>query len=67
MRAMIPGAAPGSTMEDVVAARFDYGKLDLDESSVRLRLNSTVTHVEHDGDPASAKRVGVAYLPATIQ
>ena len=62
VRAMIPGVAPGSTMEDVVTARFDYDRLDLDESSVRLRLNSTVTHVEHDGDPASAKRVGVSYV-----
>jgi spermidine dehydrogenase len=62
VRAMIPGVAPGSTMEDVVTARFDYDRLDLDESSVRLRLNSTVTHVEHDGDPASAKGVGVSYV-----
>jgi len=62
VRAMIPGVAPGSTMEDVVTARFDYDKLDLDESSARLRLNSTVTHVEHDGDPASAKGVGVSYV-----
>jgi spermidine dehydrogenase len=62
VREMIPGVAPGSTMDDVVTARFDYDKLDLGESSVRLRLNSTVTHVEHDGDPASAKQVGVSYV-----
>ena len=62
VREMIPGAAPGSTMEDVVMAHFDYERLDLETSSVRLRLNSTVTHVEHDGDPASAKRVGVTYV-----
>ena len=62
VRAMIPGVAPGSTMEDVVTARFDYDRLDLDELSVRLRLNSTVTHVEHDGDPASANQVAVSYV-----
>jgi len=62
VRAMIPEVAPGSTMEDIVTARFDYDRLDFDESSVRLRLNSTVTHVEHDGDPASATRVGVSYV-----
>jgi len=62
VREMIPGVAPGTTMDDVVTARFDYDKLDLGESSVRLRLNSTVTHVEHDGDPASAKQVGVSYV-----
>ncbi len=61
VREMIPGVAPGSTMEDVVMAHFDYEKLDLEESSVRLRLSSTVTHVEHEGDPASAKRVAVTY------
>ena len=62
VRAMIPGVAPGSTMEDVVTARFDYDRLDLDELSIRLRLNSTVTHVEHDGDPASANQVAVSYV-----
>ncbi len=62
VRAMIPGVAPGSTMEDVVTARFDYDRLDRDELSVRLRLNSTVTHVEHDGDPASATQVAVSYV-----
>ena len=62
VREMIPAVASGSTMEDIVMARFDYDSLDLEESSVRLRLKSTVTRVEHDGDPASAKRVGVTYV-----
>lgn len=62
VRAMIPEVALGSTMEDVVNARFDYDKLDLDGLSVRLRLNSTATHVGHDGDPASAKQVAVSYV-----
>jgi len=62
VREMIPAVAPGSTMEDVVTARFDYSKLDLSKSPVRLRLNSTVTHVEHDGDPKSAEQVSVSYV-----
>ena len=62
VRELIPEVAPGSTAEDVVTARFDYDKLDQQKSSARLRLNSTVTNVEHDGDPASAKRVEVTYV-----
>src|SRR6201999_4351621 len=40
-------AMPGTTMEDVVTARADYGKLDQNDAGVRLRLNSTVVHVQH--------------------
>ncbi len=45
VRSMIPGVAPGNTMEDVIMARFDYGMLDQDGVNVRVRLNSTVTNV----------------------
>ena len=44
VRALIAGSAPGNTMEDVVVAKFDYAKLDDENSPVRLRLNSTVVH-----------------------
>ena len=37
VRSMIPRCAPGSTMEDVVTARFDYDKLDEPDSPVRMR------------------------------
>jgi spermidine dehydrogenase len=62
VRQMIPAVAPGNTMDDVVTARFDYSKLDREDSPVRLRLDSTVVDVEHEGDPKSAKRVGVTYV-----
>ncbi len=62
MRELIPTVAPGETMDDVVTARFDYSKLDNANSRVRLRLNSCVIGVEHDGDPKSAKRVRVTYV-----
>jgi spermidine dehydrogenase len=42
VRRMIPAVAPGTTMEDVVTARFDATKLDVVGSTTRLRLNSTV-------------------------
>ena len=45
VRAMIPGIAPGHTMEDVVLAKFDYAQLDEAGAGVRVRLNSTVVHV----------------------
>lgn len=45
VRKLIPGAAEGSTMEDIVTAKFDYSKLDLAESPVRLRLNSIAVNV----------------------
>ncbi len=51
VRRLIPAVAPGETMEDVVTARFNYAKLDEANSPVRLRLESTVIGVEHDGDP----------------
>ena len=53
LRALIPHAAPGSTMEDLVLARVDYGRLDERDSSCRLRLNSTAVNVRHAaGDDA---------------
>jgi spermidine dehydrogenase len=62
VRSLIPGAVPGSTMEDVGAARVDYSLLDRESQSARIRLNSTVVHVEHDGEPARARGVKLAYV-----
>jgi len=42
VRSLIPGVAPGRSMEDIVTARFDYSRLDRSENAVRLRLSSTV-------------------------
>lgn len=62
VRKMIPAVAPGSTSEDIVMAPFDYSELDNVSSPVRLRLNSTVVRVQHDGSPRTAKHVGVDYV-----
>jgi spermidine dehydrogenase len=62
VRDLIPQVAPGSTMEDVVKARFDYTRLDDPDSRVRLRLNSTAIRAENGGSPKTAKRVGVTYV-----
>jgi spermidine dehydrogenase len=57
VRRMIPGIAPGNTMEDIVLARFDYAQLDRPESAVRIRLESTAVDVRN-----TAHGVEVAYV-----
>jgi spermidine dehydrogenase len=61
IRSLVPASLAGHTMDDVVTARLDYGKLDDAASPVRIRLNSTVVRARHVGDPASAKEVEVVY------
>jgi len=61
VRALVPDALPGTTAQDSVLARADYGKLDRVQSPVRIRLSSTVARVRHVGAIASAKEVEVAY------
>jgi spermidine dehydrogenase len=61
VRALIPSMLPGSTAQDSVLATADYSKLDRNESSLRIRLNSTVVRVKHAGELASSKEVEVAY------
>jgi spermidine dehydrogenase len=59
VRALIPDAASGHTMEDVVTARFDYATLDRPKQNVRIRLSSTCIHV-HD----TSNGVEIAYVTA---
>ena len=62
VRAMAPQVAPGSSMEDIVTARFDYAKLDQEGAPVRIRLNSTGVRVRHFGDPQTSSQVEVTYV-----
>ncbi len=62
VRSLVPGAIPGSTMDDIVTARADYAKLDVASAPVRIRLNSTVVRVRHLGDPVTAREVSISYL-----
>ncbi len=62
VRSLIPDVAPGTTIEDVVMAPFEYSQLDQAGSNVRVRLQSTAVHVEHDGAPQSSSRVGITYV-----
>jgi spermidine dehydrogenase len=60
VRSLVPASAPGRTMDDIVTARLDYGKLDEADSPVRIRLNSTVVNVRHVGRGAE-RAVEVSY------
>src|SRR5271155_4571976 len=62
VRSLIPAAIPGQSMDDVVMARADYGRLDDAKASVRIRLNSTVVQARNNGSSDSAKEVEVAYM-----
>lgn len=56
VRQLIPGAVPGRNAIDILQARTDYSRLDVKDSPVRLRLNSTVVRVE-----PGANEVAVTY------
>jgi spermidine dehydrogenase len=62
VRSLIPGSAPGSTMEDIVTANIDYSRLDQPASNIRVRLNSTAVQVQHLGLPTHAREVQVTYV-----
>ncbi len=66
VRSLVPGAVPGSTMEDVVTARVNYARLDDADSGVRIRLNSTAVRAKHIGEPQSATGVEVTYVRGGI-
>jgi spermidine dehydrogenase len=60
---LIPRALPGDhDMESVVRARLLYPHLDEADCAVRMRLNSTVVRLEHEGPPEKADWVRLAYV-----
>jgi spermidine dehydrogenase len=59
VRALVPGVAPGETMEDIVLAPFDYDALDRPDHNIRVRLSSTCVDVRQAGD-----KVLVGYVRA---
>jgi len=62
VRRLIPAAVPGTTADDIVTAKINYAVLDDAASPARIRLNSTVVRVAHDGPAASAKGVTLHYV-----
>jgi spermidine dehydrogenase len=60
---LAPHAVPGRhQMETIALAPVHYGRLDEPETAVRIRLNSTVVRVLHDGAPDQARTVRIAYV-----
>jgi spermidine dehydrogenase len=64
VRRLVPGVLPGNTCDDIVTAPADYRRLDAEGAPLRIRLSSTVVHVEHVGSPAAARTVEVTYARA---
>ena len=62
VRALLPDALPGATMEDGVTARADYSKLDQADALVRIRLNTTAVQVQHSNASGSPNVVRIAYV-----
>ena len=62
VKRLIPRVAKGANAEELVLARFDYSQLDRPSNIVRLRLNSTVVDVHHEGKPESSSDVSVKYI-----
>lgn len=62
VRALIPAAVAGTTMEDLVLNKTDYGRLDEASSRVRIRLQAPCVKLRHLGPPTTAKSVEATYL-----
>lgn len=62
VKKLVPNVGPGENAEEIVLSKFNYGELDKSSNSARLRLNSTVVNVKHDGSPSNAKGVFVNYI-----
>jgi spermidine dehydrogenase len=62
VKTLIPDAIPGPrTLANVCRSRINFGALDRAGQPVRIRLDSTVVGVKHDGDPQKAPTVSINY------
>jgi spermidine dehydrogenase len=59
---LIPDAVPATNATDILMARTNFAALDRKSNNTRIRLNSTVVKVGHQGDSATAKRVDITYM-----
>jgi spermidine dehydrogenase len=62
VRSLIPEAVPGNSADDIVTSQIRYEELDQPGKPTRIRLNSTVVRVRHEGDASTAKGVEVTYM-----
>jgi spermidine dehydrogenase len=62
VKTLVPDAFAGlRTVEAVWRNRVHFAALDRAGQATRIRLDSTVARVEHEGDPGRAPRVNVVY------
>jgi len=62
---LAPSALPGKqSMRTIVQAPVDYAHLDDADSNIRIRLNSPVIRVQHEGTPENSRSIRVAYVRA---
>ncbi|HSB77107.1 MAG TPA: FAD/NAD(P)-binding protein, partial [Terriglobales bacterium] len=62
MKALLPGSiSGGDTVEEVCRGMVNFGVLDRLGSATRVRLNSTVVWVQHEGEAEKSQTVTVAY------
>jgi spermidine dehydrogenase len=62
MKSLIPSAIGGShSVEGVCRNRVNFAALDVAGAPARIRLSSTVVHVEHDAEVSKASSVSIVY------
>jgi len=59
VNALIPKAL---NRQDIITGKVDYGVLDSSENNIRMRLESTVIEVEHDGSAENSDHVLIKYM-----
>jgi spermidine dehydrogenase len=62
MKSLIPVAIDGPhSVKGVCRNRINFSALDIAGTPARIRLSSTVVHVEHDGEASKASSVSIVY------
>ena len=63
VKSLLPDALPGpATMADICQSKVNFAALDQPHNATRIRLRSTVTLIEHDGEPARSTHVNLTYF-----
>jgi spermidine dehydrogenase len=61
-KALLPASIEGpATVEGVSRGAVNFAALDVAGAPTRLRLSATAVSVQHDGDPAKASSLSIAY------
>jgi spermidine dehydrogenase len=61
VRALIPAALPAGDMGTVCRAQINFAALDRKDQSSRIRSDSTVVSVKHEGDSSKSEALEICY------